>query len=182
MSAVRYTAAIASRARALYLSGLSCRQVAATLALEVATPPPAKWVEKLVRRAGIVRSKTDGQRLFNGHRNGRDYFALEREARQLLGSGVSLREITRRLGIGRATVHKRLGPHARDEEQSDAVRDSYWRRNPGRRALRLRAAQMRLGGMSLHRIAGELGQPVTTVWEWIRRDVPIERLHGKRAA
>jgi len=117
-SAVRYTTRHIAAALALYETGLSSRGVARELAKQFDPAPSNVWVDDLVRREGIARSRSRAMELREQTRRGRNYdairplaFALARE-RQL-----SPRQIADELGVSRTFARRVCLSVARERDR-----------------------------------------------------------------
>jgi len=164
-----YPASLVREAERLYLEErLSCRGVARRLAAKHDPPPSQQWVFDHLRRRGVLRSRSQADRVFNSRRTGKDYDALGRRARQLAGEKRwSVRQIARALGVSRNMVHAALRPDDRLDARQATLRRKWVADHPdveARLDRRASAVFWRRQGLTYSRIAKLTGLSSATIY------------------
>lgn len=161
-----YTARLESRAQELYLSGLSCRGVAAQLARESkdGNAPSQEWVHQKMRRRGVLRSEAEATRLKMTEQTGIDYAAQGREAvRLIVVEKVTGAEAARRLGVSRNAIRYAVGDAYPDP--AEATRRASAERT---RTTQAAVVELRRQGLTYPAIAERLKIGKSTVFKYAK--------------
>lgn len=117
------------QAKALYLTGLPCREVAAELArrLAPAPAPTGQWVFQHMQRLGLLRTHSRAKEIEQARRHGRDYDAIRAEAVELVRERRwSARRAARHLGVTTGVVMRALPQELRQAAGPEAQRRRWW--------------------------------------------------------
>lgn len=171
-----FTARTMLEARRLYVEErLSCRGVVARLRAAGVDPAPSQQtVFDYLRRAGVLRTKSQADVIQNGRRNGRDYEAIGPVARELARERRwSVHRIARELDISRNAVKRHLEAEDRCDA-AEATRRAQWEADTpearARRERRIQVMQLRIAGKKLREIVAAVGVSLPTVCTWLRED------------
>lgn len=155
----------------LYARGWSCRTVAADLARRYDPAPSQQWVYERVRDAGVVRSKSRAMELREARRHGKNYDRLRREARRLAVEGhLSIREISRRLGVSRNMVQRTV-PELKTSRREATIRRCWFADLPDvkrRQERRELVVRLRREGKKYREISAATGLCWATIYLYLR--------------
>lgn len=170
-----YPVSLVREAERLYVAErLSCRAVARRLAEKHGTGPSQEWVHARMRERGVLRTKSETNKIQNGRRNGRDYEKdLPARARELARRRWSVRRIARELGISRNAVKAYLPAADRCGPAEATVRQRWLADDAGaelRRGRRAQVLELRVRrGLKYREIAAITGLSVPTISAYLRQ-------------
>lgn len=171
----QYPVRLVREAERLYIEErLSCRAVASRLRETYGAAPSQEWVHARMRERGVLRTKSQTNKIQNGRRNGRDYEKdLPARARELAARRWSVRRIARELGVSRNAVKAYIDPVDRCSRAEATVRERWLAEDPGaerRRELRVRVLDLRVRhGLKYREISEMTGLSVPTISAYLRQ-------------
>lgn len=157
---------------------LSCRDVSKRLRTKYgASAPSQQWVCERMKRAGVLRSKSETNRIWQARKYNIDYVEAETEAYRLYTElNWSTRRIAEHLGVSRHVITNWLREDGVLRSISKANETVCWKaRSPAmqrRWARAMRAGKLRAEGASYVAIAAANQCSVSTV----TRDLEVVRL------
>ena len=127
---VEHSIGLLKEARRLYAEEeMSCRAVSRKLRERHGPLAPSQqWVYQQMQRLGLIRSKSETNRIWQQRANRIDYSAAEEEAYRLFTEHAwSRNRIAEHLGVGRTTVGRWLHEEVEDlPSLSEATIRAYW--------------------------------------------------------
>lgn len=168
-----FTARQAREAIALYRTGISCREVARTMAESHSPAPSQQWVFIRVQEAGILRSKSRTMQMRESRRHGKDFDRIRAIARVLAAEKLwSVRKIAEHLGVSKRTVHRALPASLRCNPSLATERRAWQAYLPDverRRALRDEVIARRERGETYPQIRQGTGLSTSTISLYLHR-------------